>query len=202
MDVQQDQGQPTPENTTPEATQEPVEGRGGRSPYQFTQEDLNKIAGSRAKEAAEAKEREVSDSLGVTLDEAKALISEARQRQDAEKDAQTKVQERDETIKTVKSEAKAEKDRAERYEAIVKASVESQTEALPEDIRDLLSSFDVAGQFEWLTKHGAKYRQGEEPEAVPRRAPDANRQPTTQGNDADKSFMDLLRNRGLSAGTG
>jgi hypothetical protein len=197
-----DQGNAAPAATADtDDAQATVEGRGGRSPYQFTQDDVNKVAGKRAREAAEAKERELSASLGVSVDEARDLIRKAQEREDANKDAQTRLQEREAALKTAKDEAKAHQQKADRYEQIVRASVEAQLELMPEDIRDLLSEFEVAVQFEKLSKHGDKWRgaTASDDPAPPRRAPDASRR--TEGAsqiDEEQSFADTLRRLAFS----
>ncbi|MDP9478354.1 MAG: hypothetical protein M3R38_22180 [Actinomycetota bacterium] len=159
--------------------------------------EAKRILKKEREEAREAERKRVQEEYGdIPPEEAKRLREEAREREDADKDAQTRLQERDQALKEAKTEGKGHKERADRYEAIVKASVEAQTEALPEDIRDLLSSFDVAGQFEWLAKHGEKYRaMDEEPTQQQRRAPDASRSRTQEGTAMGASDLDSAKRR-------
>lgn len=96
--------------------------------------------------------------LGVSIEEAKRILDDHKKRSDAEKTATERLTEREGELTTANAEKDEQKKRADRYEKIVKASVESQLENVEDDaIKDLLSGMDVGGQFEWLTKHGAKY---------------------------------------------
>lgn len=51
----------------------------------FSQEDVNRIAGQRATESAEAAQRRVADDLGVPLADAKRIIKEAQEREESQK---------------------------------------------------------------------------------------------------------------------
>jgi hypothetical protein len=156
--------------------------------------------------------------LGVTIDDAKQIIADHKKRSDAEKSAQDLLTEREGELTTAKTQAGDEKKRADRYEKVIKSSVDAQLQLIGDEaIKELLSGMDVAGQFDWLTKHGRKYiqpvqgqgdddqqRQGP-PDQFQQldqlRGPDASRKDRIPGlDDANQQMNDILRERGLSSG--
>lgn len=70
----------------------------------FTQEDLNRVAAKQKAEGKAAAEKALADSLGVPLDEAKAIIKKAQDEAEAKKDEATKDRE-----KAAKEKTEAEK---------------------------------------------------------------------------------------------
>jgi hypothetical protein len=168
------------------------------------QVDTNAIAAAARRDGEDSGFSKAEKELGLSVEEARQVIEAHKKRSDAEKTAEQRLTERETELSGLKDESKSHKQRADRYEKIVKANVDSQLEAMPEDIKDLLSNFDVGGQFEWLTKHGAKYVAAPEPEEgqqQQRRAPDASRRESIPGlNESNQSFNDILRQRGLSSG--
>jgi hypothetical protein len=170
--------------------------------------DTNAIAAAARRDGETDGYAKAARELGVSVEDAKKILDDHKKRSDAEKTAEQRLSERDGELATSKGETKEEKKRADRYEKIVKANVDTQLDLIGDEaIKDLLSNFDVAGQFEWLTKHGAKYVQA--PEGQPEkqdqlqdlRGPDATRKVNIPGLDeSNQSFNDILRERGLSSG--
>jgi hypothetical protein len=189
------EGQPTPE---PE-----VQGQQPRVTEQAPL-DTNAIAAAARRDGEESGYSKAAKDLGVSIDEAKEILESHRKRSDAEKTAEQRLSEREGELNTLKEESTGQKKRADRYEKIVKANVDAQLERIGDEaITELLSGFDVAGQFEWLTKHGAKYIAAPEAqeEGSQRRAPDATRKESIPGlSDSNQSFNDILRRKGLSGG--
>jgi DNA-binding transcriptional MerR regulator len=184
------------------------QGQGGQA-TQSQAPDANAIAAAARREGEGTGYANAAKELGVSIEEAKQILSDHKKRSDAEKTAEQKLSEREGELTTAKDETKAEKKRADRYEKIVKASVDKQLEAIDDEaITDLLSNFDVAGQFEWLTKHGAKYigtTEGDNgqtsKDGKQRTAPDTSRSTHIPGLDeSSQAFNDILRQRGLSSG--
>ena len=158
--------------------------------------------------------------LGVSIEEAKNIIQDHRQKADAEKTAQQRLADREGELKTAQEESTNHKKRADAYEKVMKDAVDGQLNLIADEaIKELLSGMDVAGQFGWLQKHGAKYVQvqqqqqqdsGQQQQQVPDqmqqlqqlRGPDASQQDQRIPglNDASQQFNDILRERGLSSG--
>ena len=204
--------------TTPDGSTQGQQGQDGggqdtsgqqpTTPQQQQPPDTNAIAAAARREGEGTGYANAAKELGVTIDEAKQILADHKKRSDAEKTAEERLRERDGELSTAKEETSSQKKRADRYEKIVKASVDQQLGLIEDEaIKDLLSNFDVAGQFEWLTKHGAKYvspPEGDDAAAQQqqqRRAPDATRTQQIPGLDeSSQNFNDLLRRRGLSSG--
>jgi hypothetical protein len=158
--------------------------------------------------------------LGVSIDDAKQIIQEHKKRSDAEKSAQDLLTEREGELNTAKTQASEEKKRADRYQKVIQGSVDAQLQLIGDEaIKELLSGMDVAGQFDWLTKHGRKYIQlpeGQQDDQTQQqrqgtpdqfqqldqlRGPDATRRDKIPGlDDANQQMNDILRERGLSSG--
>jgi hypothetical protein len=156
--------------------------------------------------------------LGVSIEEAKNIIQDHRQKADAEKTAQQRLADREGELKTAQEESTNHKKRADAYEKVMKDAVAGQIDLIADEgIKELLSSMDVAGQFGWLQKHGAKYvqqQQGQQQDDQQQQGPpdqfqqlqnlqgpDATRRERIPGlGDADQQFNDILRERGLSSG--
>jgi DNA-binding transcriptional MerR regulator len=85
---------------------------------QFSQADLDRFAGRRAAEAKKAAAKELADQLGMTLDEAKALIENHRQAEEAKKDELTRAQEAAAQAKADADAARAEAARLAREQMI------------------------------------------------------------------------------------
>jgi DNA-binding transcriptional MerR regulator len=186
--------------------------QGGQQQGQQTP-DANAIARAARLEGEGTGYANAAKELGVSIEEAKTILADAKKRSDAEKTAEQKLTDREADLNTANETTKAEKKRADRYEKIVKANVDAQLQNIDDEaITELLSNFDVAGQFEWLTKHGAKYvgtptgdagdGGGQQDGGQQRRAPDASGQ---QGkipglDESSQAFNDILRQRGLSSG--
>lgn len=77
-------------------------------PKTFTQEDLDKYAGRRVGEAKRKAQQELADQLGVSVDEAKKIIEEKRQADEASKTEVDKAKEAAEQSKREADAAKAE----------------------------------------------------------------------------------------------
>jgi hypothetical protein len=179
-------------------------------PPQQQTPDANAIAAAARRDGEGTGYGNAEKDLGMSVDDAKRVLADAKKRSDAEKTAEQKLSEREGELSTAREETSSQKKRADRYEKIVKASVDKQLEAINDEaITDLLANFDVAGQFEWLTKHGAKYagtpegtQQGDDTQqGQQHRAPDATRTTQIPGLDeSSQAFNDILRQRGLSSG--
>jgi hypothetical protein len=205
---QQDSGQ---QQGGQQGTQQQAQGRQQNPQGQQTPPvDTDAIAAAARRDGDADGYSRAARELGVSIDDAKQILADAKKRSDAEKTAEQRLSERDGELATAKEESSNHKKRADRYEKIVKARVEAQLEAINDDaIKDLLSGFDVAGQFEWLTKHGAKYikaPEGQQDDSQQQgddqlRGPDATRKDRIPGlDDANQNFNDILRERGLSGG--
>lgn len=90
----------------------------------FSQEDVNAAAGAARKEGREAAAKSLADELGVPLDEAKALIKAAREKEDSEKSEAQKAREA------------ADKERAEAEEAKAGAAKKEHELNIREALRD------------------------------------------------------------------
>jgi ribosomal protein L13E len=76
--------------------------------YKYTDRDLDKYKGTARKEGREAASRELADQLGVSVDEAKQIISDHRKREEAQKTELDKANERIKELES-KSQTTAEK---------------------------------------------------------------------------------------------
>lgn len=105
----------------------PASGGGGSGgegdpPRTFTQEDVNRIAAREKNQGRQAATQELADDLGVSLDEAKSIIQEAQQKQEAEKSEAQKAKDAADREKQDAATEKAEAAR-ERYEARVERAL-------------------------------------------------------------------------------
>lgn len=171
--TEQEQGQPTPEQQTDDAT-----GTKGGEGEGLTEAQLHeRIASGDFDVAALAKEtvpkgqvnaiveerlqrqrQTLQDNflkgLGVANEEeAKSIIESYRQ---AEAEERTELENANQTIQSLTAERDSlteAKQKADRYEAALKSQVEAQLETVPEYVRELLSERDPVAQMDYLTKH-------------------------------------------------
>jgi len=146
--------------TTPEA-------QPGGGP--FTQKDVDKIAGYRAKEAGEAA---INDFLKKAEADSIDDVLEGYQTYRMLQEESTTEAERLQG-ELQKLQPKAE--RASTLEEFVTTYVESQKEGLPDHLTALLNNMDPLAQAQWLNEHKAELEQPETPQQA-RRSPDASRQ--------------------------
>lgn len=158
-----------------------------QDPRRFTQADLDSTNASTRREtekkARETKEAEIADSLGVSIDEAKTLIAERRQQEEASKTELDKVRDKaeklDGDLKTVKASATSEKERADRYETALTGYLETEREGIPEHLTALLDRMDVVEQLTYISENRAALKPEDEKPEV-KRAPDATRRSTVE----------------------
>jgi hypothetical protein len=176
--------------------------------------DTNAIAAAARRDGETGGYSNAERDLGMTISDAKNILADAKKRADADKTASEKLTERETELQTAQTQASDEKKRADRYEKIIQANVDAQLKLIEDEaISELLSGMDVGGQFDWLTKHGAKYvkapegqqqdgqQQGQQQaDGQQHRAPDATQQQAPGLTPAGQQFNDLLRQRGLSTG--
>lgn len=74
----------------------------------FSQSDLDSYAGRRAAEARRAAEKELAESLGVPLDQAKRIISDAKKAEDEKKSEADRLRDEAQAAKAAADAAKAE----------------------------------------------------------------------------------------------
>ena len=97
-------------------------GEGGGETRTFTQEDVNRIATREKNQGRQAATQELAEELGVSLDEAKSIIQEARKKEESEKSEAQKAKDAADREKQEAETAKAEAAR-ERYEARVERAL-------------------------------------------------------------------------------
>lgn len=81
-------------NDGPPKDDPPKDDPPGEAEYKFRQEDVDKYAGTARKEGKQAAERELSDSLGVSPDEAKKIIADHKEREEAQRSELDKANDR------------------------------------------------------------------------------------------------------------
>lgn len=122
---------PDPQNppTEPQGGggQQGGQGGGGQgdppdSPRTFTQEELDRIATREKQRGEQAAQRQVAEDLGVSLDEAKRIITEHRTREESEKSEAQKARDQAEKEKADAEKAKADAAR-ERYDTRVERAL-------------------------------------------------------------------------------
>lgn len=131
----------TEQPTTPETPQTPATPPANQGEQRFSQDDVNRIVGERAKDAAKAAVSKLLTDLGYdNLDTLKTKLTAAKQREDAEmsevervqKDAEAARKERDE-LKRQYEQEKAQRIVDRRDSAIVTAAQSARAEA-PGDV--------------------------------------------------------------------
>lgn len=142
-----------------------------KAKYEKLQADVNKAAGSARKdgrgEGAREREQQIADELGVSLDDAKQIIQDHNQREEANRSEAEKAVKRAEKAegKLTKLEGAAEE--RDRYKAVVESYAESQREGLPESVQKLLDNLDPADQLEWLAENREEYLSASKEEETP-----------------------------------
>lgn len=177
---------PEDESTTTPETPAPTAGTGAPAPEatspekKYTDADLDRLQAKRAKEATRKALQDVADQLGVSVDEAKKIIEEKRQADEAAKSEIDRAREEAETAKRERDEARAEAAReafekrvyrklsaagvgagmedeaAEKRIAMARRLLDVATDATDEDIVEKITEIkaDVPGLFTAKTEGG------------------------------------------------
>jgi hypothetical protein len=123
---------------------EPPKNIAGDEPLQLTQSQLNAMMTREKNQGRQAAQQELADQLGVPLEEAKSILTAARERSDAEK---TEAQRAKEAADAEKAQAAQDREAAarERYEtrverALIRAGVSPDDSSRLADLARLVTS--------------------------------------------------------------
>lgn len=152
-----------------------------KAKYEALQKDLNKAAGAARKdgqgEGARQREQEISESLGVSVEEAREIITAHQEREEANKTAAEKAAKRAEKAEGKLADLTGAAEERDRYKSVVEAFATTQREGLPDAVQSLLDNLDPASQLEWLAENRESFVKAEEPEQRQvRRAADVSKQ--------------------------
>lgn len=168
----------------------------------FTQKDMDKVAGQRAKEAKkaayDAAMREIAEKAGAeSVDEViaghqsfKTIEEETQGEADKERKAREKAEGK-------LKELEPYKESSERYKAALEEHVTAQMEGLPEYLTPLLNGMDPVEKLTWLNENREKVTTPNETPSVPRGVPPTpvahNTTQTEQDAAAQQARLDAKR---------